>query len=129
MISHRRALDIINARFGSHPGYRALHAKGVLLKGTFTATPEAARLTRAQHMQGEATLNNAIRTCVCTGNKCQTCANNFCASDGGQPSMQCQACALGTLNPDGGACFGPVSSACSMNADCVAYIQCTNGCP
>ena len=24
-----------------HPGYRALHAKGMLLKGTFTATPEA----------------------------------------------------------------------------------------
>ena len=53
MISHQRALDIINARFGRHPGYRALHAKGILLKGTFTATPEAARLTRAQHMQGE----------------------------------------------------------------------------
>jgi catalase len=39
--------------FGRHPGYRALHAKGTLLKGTFTATPQAAALTRAGHMQGE----------------------------------------------------------------------------
>jgi catalase len=54
VISHKQALDVINQRFGRHPGYRALHAKGTLTKGTFTATPEAARLTRAQHMQGEA---------------------------------------------------------------------------
>jgi catalase len=53
LISPQGALDIINARFGRHPGYRGLHAKGILAKGTFTATPEAARLTRAQHMQGE----------------------------------------------------------------------------
>jgi catalase len=42
-----------NEAFGHHPGYRALHARGVLLKGTFTATPEAAALTRAAHFQGE----------------------------------------------------------------------------
>jgi catalase len=54
VISPQKALDIINGRFGSHPGYRALHAKGILVKGTFTAEPEAARLTRAQHMQGDA---------------------------------------------------------------------------
>jgi catalase len=53
VISPQRALDIINARFGRHPGYRGLHAKGILAKGTFTAAPEAARLTRAQHMQGD----------------------------------------------------------------------------
>jgi catalase len=41
-----------NEVFGAHPGYRALHAKGTLLKGWFTATPEAAALTRAVHMQG-----------------------------------------------------------------------------
>jgi catalase len=43
-----------NAAYGTHPGRRALHAKGTLLRGTFTATPEAATLTRAAHMQGEA---------------------------------------------------------------------------
>jgi catalase len=53
VISPQKALDIINGRFGSHLGYRALHAKGILVKGTFTASPAAARLTRAQHMQGE----------------------------------------------------------------------------
>jgi catalase len=42
-----------NAAFGSHPGHRTLHAKGTLLHGTFTATPEARSLTRAAHMQGE----------------------------------------------------------------------------
>jgi catalase len=42
-----------HAAYGRHPGFRALHAKGTLLKGTFTATPEAAALTRAAHMQGE----------------------------------------------------------------------------
>jgi catalase len=42
-----------NEAFGRHPSYRALHAKGTLLTGTFIATPEAAALTRAAHMQGE----------------------------------------------------------------------------
>ena len=52
MISPEQAVDAINARFGRH-GLRSLHAKGTLCKGTFTATPEAARLTRAAHMQGD----------------------------------------------------------------------------
>ncbi len=42
-----------NEAFGRHPGSRALHARGTLLKGTFTATPQATALTRAAHMQGE----------------------------------------------------------------------------
>jgi catalase len=37
---------------GPHPGGRALHAKGTWTRGTFTATPEAARLSRAEHLQG-----------------------------------------------------------------------------
>ena len=48
-----RVVDAINAVSGSHPGHRAAHAKGTLCAGTFTATPEAARLTRAGHMQGD----------------------------------------------------------------------------
>lgn len=35
--------------FGVHPGFRAAHAKGVLLAGTFTPSAEAKRLTRAPH--------------------------------------------------------------------------------
>ena len=48
----QRAVDALNAAFGVHPGFRAAHAKGTLCAGTFVATPDAARLTRAAHMQG-----------------------------------------------------------------------------
>ncbi|MFN2616617.1 MAG: catalase family peroxidase [Thermoleophilaceae bacterium] len=50
-----QAVDAINALSGAHEGHRAAHARGTLLAGTFTATPEAARLTRAAHMQGDPT--------------------------------------------------------------------------
>ena len=36
--------------FGLHPGFRPAHAKGAMLTGTFTPTPQAATLTRAPHM-------------------------------------------------------------------------------
>jgi catalase len=51
VISPEQAVDAINGTFGSH-GARALHAKGILCRAVFTATPEAAALTRAAHMQG-----------------------------------------------------------------------------
>jgi catalase len=53
-ISADGAIDAVNGVFGRHPGFRALHAKGTLCKGTFTPTPEAATLTRAPHMNGGA---------------------------------------------------------------------------
>jgi catalase len=52
MTTHEEGLAIIHARFGAHDGHRALHAKGIHCVGTFTATPEAASLTRAAHMSG-----------------------------------------------------------------------------
>ena len=52
MISPKQAIDVIDERFGDHPRHRALHAKGSLYSGSFTASPAAARLTRAAHMQG-----------------------------------------------------------------------------
>jgi catalase len=52
-VTPEQAVDAANEVFGRHPGYRALHAKGTLCAGTFTATPAAARLTRAAHMQGD----------------------------------------------------------------------------
>ena len=52
MTTHDEAMDKIHARFGAHDGHRALHAKGIHCIGTFTATPEAAKLTRAAHMSG-----------------------------------------------------------------------------
>jgi len=38
---------------GPHRGFRAAHARGVFCRGTFTATPEARELSRAEHLQGE----------------------------------------------------------------------------
>jgi len=35
--------------FGVHGGFRPAHAKGILLSGTFTPSPQAASLTRAPH--------------------------------------------------------------------------------
>ena len=48
----RAAMAAVDETFGRDDGHRALHAKGVFAGGTFVATPEAARLTKAAHMQG-----------------------------------------------------------------------------
>src|SRR5918997_4545167 len=53
MVRPEDAVDAINDVSGRHDGHRAAHAKGILLSGTFTATPEGAALTRAAHMRGE----------------------------------------------------------------------------
>ncbi|HYZ72537.1 MAG TPA: catalase, partial [Chthoniobacterales bacterium] len=36
--------------FGLHPGFRAAHARGTMLSGTFTPDAEAVSLTRAAHI-------------------------------------------------------------------------------
>ncbi len=41
--------------FGLHPGFRPAHAKGLLLTGTFTPSPNASRLTKALHVKREST--------------------------------------------------------------------------
>jgi catalase len=41
--------------FGLHPGFRAAHARGTMLSGTFTPDPEAVSLTRAPHITREST--------------------------------------------------------------------------
>lgn len=53
VISPEEAIEQISARFGVHAGRRALHARGIVCAGTFVASPEAAGLTTAPHMQGE----------------------------------------------------------------------------
>jgi catalase len=41
--------------FGLHPGFRPAHAKGIMLTGIFTPSPDAASLTRAPHLLREST--------------------------------------------------------------------------
>jgi len=43
------------ANGGVHPGFRPAHAKGILLRGTFTPSSEAASLTRAPHLHRNST--------------------------------------------------------------------------
>jgi catalase len=51
-LTPEQAVDTVTEVFGSHPGYRALHARGVVLRGAFIATAEASSLTCAPHMAG-----------------------------------------------------------------------------
>lgn len=43
-------LQQFDVLFGLHPGYRAAHAKGVMLTGAFTPLPGGQKLTRAPHI-------------------------------------------------------------------------------
>jgi len=46
-------VDTVARVLGSQPGCRVTHEDGILLTGTFRATPRARELTRAVHMQGD----------------------------------------------------------------------------
>src|ERR1700722_3863403 len=45
-------VDLANKVDGVHPGFRAFHAKGVVVEGSFKASPEAAQLSRATLFNG-----------------------------------------------------------------------------
>ena len=45
-------VDAMNRVFGVHPGFRANHAKGIVVEGSFKASPEAAGLSRAVLFNG-----------------------------------------------------------------------------
>ncbi len=49
----RRAMEGLEKHAHAVPGFRRAHARGVGLRGHFSATPEAAALTTAEHMQGD----------------------------------------------------------------------------
>ena len=66
------ALHEVNG--GAHPGHRAVHAKGTVCRGTFTPTPEAAKLTRAAHLQGDP-VETTIRFSNASGNPHTSDAN------------------------------------------------------
>ena len=67
MVTPDQAIEAIRETGGAQPGNRALHAKGKLYRGTFTATPEAAALSRATHLGGE-TVPALIRFSSGSGN-------------------------------------------------------------
>jgi catalase len=46
----RDTLQAFDNLFGLHPGYRPVHARGILLSGTFTPPPSIRTLTRAPHV-------------------------------------------------------------------------------
>ena len=48
-------LQIFDKLFGLHPGFRAAHAKGQMLTGTFTPSHEAATLSNAPHFSRAST--------------------------------------------------------------------------
>src|SRR5580658_709610 len=45
-------VDLANQVDGVHPGFRAFHAKGIVVEGSFKASAEAARLSRATLFNG-----------------------------------------------------------------------------
>jgi catalase len=46
-------VDAMRALAGPHPGFRPAHAKGIVCSGTFRATPDARRVCKAPHLQGQ----------------------------------------------------------------------------
>jgi catalase len=52
----RETIEVFDKENGGvHPGFRPAHAKGILLTGAFTPSPEAAALTRAPHLKRNST--------------------------------------------------------------------------
>jgi catalase len=49
----QQAADLFIKAFGSHPGFRLAHAKGIVCEGAFEAAPAAAELSRAAHFTGK----------------------------------------------------------------------------
>ena len=48
----QQLIDAMNKVFGAHPGFRANHAKGIVVEGNFKASAEAAGLSRAVLFNG-----------------------------------------------------------------------------
>lgn len=59
-------VDAFNKLFGSHPGFRANHAKGIVAEGHFKATPDAAKLSKAAIFDGS-TIPVTVRFSDSTG--------------------------------------------------------------
>jgi len=60
-------VETMRALAGSHPGFRPVHAKGVVCSGTFRGVPQARGMSRALHLQGQ-TIPTVIRFSNSSGN-------------------------------------------------------------
>jgi catalase len=60
-------VETMRALAGSHPGFRPVHAKGIVCSGTFRGAPQARGVTRALHLQGQ-TVPTLIRFSNSSGN-------------------------------------------------------------
>lgn len=59
-------VDAMNKLFGAHPGFRANHAKGIVVEGSFVASREAATLSKAVLFDGR-TIPVTVRFSNSTG--------------------------------------------------------------
>jgi len=59
-------VDALNKAFGVHPGFRANHAKGVVVEGSFKASPDAPALSKAKLFDGS-TIPVTVRFSDSTG--------------------------------------------------------------
>ncbi len=109
MVTPDDAIEAIRGTGGARPGYRALHAKGTLYRGKFTATADAARLSRAAHLDGS-TVPALIRFSNGSGNPKQRdglpqvrgMAVKFTLPDGSTTDVSTQTAKLFTSStPDG----------------------------
>jgi hypothetical protein len=46
-------VEAMRALAGSHPGFRPVHAKGIVCSGTFRGAPQARGVSRAPHLQAK----------------------------------------------------------------------------
>jgi catalase len=60
-------VETMRALAGSHPGFRPVHAKGIVCSGTFRGAPDAPRMSRASHLQGQV-VPTVIRFANASGN-------------------------------------------------------------
>lgn len=93
-----RLMGLMERNLGYVPGFRRAHSRGVALRGHFTATPAAAELTTAEHLQGDeiavvVRLSNGAGTPYAVDRTSQTkgavlgCAVRFELPSGGSAQM------------------------------------------
>jgi len=105
--------------------------------GVPTSDADCALLTQPQcrqccgdlHTAGGMAYDDAFTACVCTADTCEaSCQQSVCATPpNGGPTPSCNTC-LDDVTEAGSACDAPTVEAACTDADCAAYLSCTDGC-